>query len=140
MLRWMRKAPRNPEPAKRWAAFLSDHHEAIAAMDFFTVPTLTFGVLYCFFVIEHDRRRILHCNMTKHPTGAWVVQQLSEAFPYDSAPGYLIFDRGTQFNGEVIDAVKSFGIEPKRTSSRVRGRTAWPSGGSAVVVVICSTT
>jgi hypothetical protein len=78
--------------------------------------------------------------MTKHPTGAWVVQQLSEAFPYDSAPGYLIFDRGTQFNGEVIDAVKSFGIEPKRTSSRVRGRTAWPSGGSAVVVVICSTT
>ena len=47
----MRKAPRNPEPAKRWAAFLSNHREAIAAMDFFTVPTLTFGVLYCFFVI-----------------------------------------------------------------------------------------
>ena len=62
VLRWMRKAPRNPEPAKRWAAFLSNHREAIAAMDFFTVPTLNFGVLYCFFVIAHDRRRILHCK------------------------------------------------------------------------------
>jgi putative transposase len=67
VLRWMRKAPRNPDPAKRWAAFLSDHREAIAAMDFFTVPTLTFGVLYCFFVIAHDRRRILHFNATPHP-------------------------------------------------------------------------
>ena len=66
VLRWMRKAPRSPEPAKRWAAFLKNHREAIAAMDFFTVPTLTFGVLYCFFVIAHDRRRILHWNVTKH--------------------------------------------------------------------------
>jgi hypothetical protein len=56
VLPWMRKAPRNPEPAKRWSAFLSNHREAIAAMDFFTVPMLTFGVFYCFFVIAHDRR------------------------------------------------------------------------------------
>jgi hypothetical protein len=76
VLRWMRKAPRNPERAKRWIAFLSNHREAIAAMDYFTVPTLTFGVLYCFFVIAHDRRRILQCNVTEHPTRAWVVQQL----------------------------------------------------------------
>jgi hypothetical protein len=62
VLRWMRKAPRDPEPAKRWAAFLNNHREAIAAMDFFTLPALTFGVLYCFFVMAHDRRRILHCN------------------------------------------------------------------------------
>jgi putative transposase len=73
-LRWMRKAPRSPEPAKRWAAFLNNHREAIAAMDLFTVPTLTFGVLYCFFAIAHDRRRILHCNVTKHPTSTWVIQ------------------------------------------------------------------
>jgi len=124
VLRWMRKAPRNPKPAKLWAAFLSNHQEAIAAMDFFTVPTLTFGVLYCFFVIAHDRRRILHCNVTKHPTSAWVTQQLREAFPYDTAPGYLIFDRGTQFNEEVIDAMKSFGIQPKRTSFR----SPWQNG------------
>jgi putative transposase len=74
VLRWMRKAPRSPEPAKRWAAFLNNHREAIAAMDLFTVPTLTFGVLYCFFAIAHDRRRILHCNVTKHPTSTWVIQ------------------------------------------------------------------
>jgi hypothetical protein len=59
-----------------------------------TITYRSFGVLYCFFVIAHDRRRILHFNVTKHPTSAWVVQQLREAFPYDSAPGYLIIDRG----------------------------------------------
>jgi putative transposase len=124
VLRWMRKASRSPEPAKRWAAFLNNHREAITAMDFFTVPTLTFGVLYCFFVIAHDRRRVLYFNVTKHPTAAWVSQQLREAFPYDSAPGYLIFDRGPQFNSEVIDTVKSFGIQPKRTSFR----SPWQNG------------
>jgi putative transposase len=124
VLRWMRKAPRNSDPAKRWAAFLSNHREAIAAMDFFNVPTLTFGVLYCFFIIAHDRRRILHCNVTRHPSSAWLIQQLREAFPYDSAPGYLIFDRGASFNEEVIDTVKSFGIQPKRTSFR----SPWQNG------------
>ena len=117
VLRWMRKAPRDPEPAKHWAAFLSNHRGAIAAMDFFTVPTLTFGVLYCFFVIAHDRRRILHYNVTKHPSSACISHQLREAFPYDSVPRYLIFDRGSNFNEEVIDTMKSFGIQPKRTSA-----------------------
>ena len=124
VLRWMRKAPRSPEPAKQWVAFLSNHREAIAAMDFFTVPGLTFGVLYCFFVIAHDRRRILPCNVTRCPTSAWIVQQLREAFPYDSTPRYLILDGGSNFNEEVIDTVKSFGIEPKRTSFR----SPWQNG------------
>jgi putative transposase len=66
--RWMRRAPKNPEPARRWLAFLHNHRELIAGMDFFTVPTFTFGVLCCFFVIAHDRRRILHMNVTRHPT------------------------------------------------------------------------
>ena len=124
VLRWMQKVPRSPESAKRWAAFLNNHREIIAAMDFFTVPTLTFGVLYFFFVIAHDRRRILHFNVTRYPTSAWVIQQLREAFPYDSAPGYLIFDRGSSFNAEMIDAVKTFGIQPKRTSYR----SPWQNG------------
>jgi transposase InsO family protein len=124
VLRWMKKAPRNPEPAKRWAAFLTNHREAITAMDFFTVPTLTFGVLYCFFVLAHGRRRILHCNVTKPPTSAWVAQQLREAFPFDSAPKFLIFDRGSNFNEEVIDAIGSFGIKPKRTSFQ----SPWQNG------------
>jgi putative transposase len=124
VLRWMKKAPKSPDQAKRWAAFLSNHREAITAMDFFTDPTLTFGVLYCFFVIGHDRRSILHFNVSNRPTSAWVVQQLREAFPYDSVPGYLIFDRGPQFNNEVIETVKSFGIHPKRTSFR----SPWQNG------------
>ncbi len=124
VLRWMRKAPRNYEPAKQWMAFLSNHREAIATMDFFTVPTLTFGVLHCFFVIAHDRRKILHCNATQHPTSAWVAQQLREALPDDSAPDYLIFDRGANFNEEVVNTIKSFGIQPKRTSFR----SPWQNG------------
>jgi len=124
VLRWMRRAPRDPEPAKRWATFLSNHREAIAAMDFFTVPTLTFGVLYCFFVISHDRRHILHWEVTRHPNSVWVAQQLREAFPYDSAPKYLIFDRATNFNSEVVDTIKTLGIEPKRTSFR----SPWQNG------------
>ena len=124
VLRWMRRAPRSPETAKRWAAFLSNHREAIAAMDFFTVPTLTFGVLHCFFVIAHDRRRILHWEVTRHPTSAWVTQQLREAFPYDSSPKYLIFDRATNFNTEVVETIKTLGIEPKRTSFR----SPWQNG------------
>ena len=87
-------------------------------MDFFTVPTLTFDVLYCFFVIAHNRRRILHFNVTGHPTSEWVSQQLREAFPYDSVPGYLIFDHAANFNVEVVSTVKSFSITPKRTSFR----------------------
>src|SRR5271156_664677 len=139
VLRWMRKAPRNSDPAKRWVAFLNNHREAIAAMDFFTVPTLTFGVLYCFFVLAHDRRRILHCNLTKHPSSDWVIQQLREAFPYDSAPGYLIFDRGASFNEEVVGTMKSFGIQPSGPVSEVHGKTVLASVGSAAAVVICST-
>src|ERR1700676_3071161 len=106
----MRKAPRSSEPAKRWAAFLSNHREAIAAVDFFTVPTLTFGVLYCFFVIAYGRRQILHCNITRHPNSAWVMQQLREAFPYDFSPEHLIFDRATNFNIEVVDTIQTLGI------------------------------
>jgi len=133
VLRWMRKAPMAPEPAKRWATFLSNHREAIGAMDFFTVPTLTFGMIYCFFVISHDRRRILHCNVTKNPTAAWVSQQLREAFPYDAAAKYLIFDRATNFSDEVVSTITSFGIEPKRTSYR----SPWQNGVAERFVGSC---
>lgn len=80
-MRWMRKASRSSWAANRWATFLSNHREAIAAMNFLTVPTLTFDVLYCFFVISHDRRCILHWNATRHSSSAWIMQQLRETFP-----------------------------------------------------------
>jgi transposase InsO family protein len=124
VLRWMRKTPRDAEPARRWAAFLSNHREAIAAMDFFTVPTLGCSLLYCFFIIHHAKRRILQCNVTRHPTTAWVSQQLREAFPYDSAPQYLIFDREHTFNGELIETAVNLGIRPVRTAVR----SPWQNG------------
>ena len=114
--RWMKRAPRDPELAKRWLAFLRNHRKAIAALDFFTVPTVRLRVLYCFFVISHDRRRILHFNVTKHPASLWIVQQLREAFPFESAPRFLIFDRDGKYGVEVPAAVRSLKITPVRTS------------------------
>jgi len=87
-------------------------------MDFFTVPTVRFGVRYCFFVIAHDRRRILHCNVTK------VVRQVREAFPFGLAPRFLIFDRDRKYGLEVPAAVRSLGIEAMQTSSE----SPWQNG------------
>jgi putative transposase len=87
----------------------------LAAMNFFTVPMITFSLLYCFFVISHDRRRILHFNVTK-PTSFWIVQQLREAFPFGSAPRFVIFDRDAKYGLEVPAAVRSLRVNPVRTS------------------------
>ena len=116
--RWMKRAPRDPDRAKRWLAFLRNHREAIAAMDFFTVPTITFGVLYCFFIISHDRRRILHVNVTKHPTSSWIIQQLREAFPFEASHKYLIFDRDQKFGFEMI--ATHLGLEKATPDGRIR--------------------
>ncbi len=122
--RWMRQAPKDSEHAKRWLSFLRNHREAIAAMDFFTVPTITFSVLHCFFIISHDRRRILHFNVTQHPTSTWIVQQMREVFPYQLAPKFLIFDRDAKFGAEVPRAVRSMAMNPVRTSFR----SPWQNG------------
>ncbi|HMH08343.1 MAG TPA: integrase core domain-containing protein [Terriglobales bacterium] len=122
--RWMKRAPRDPEPAQRWLAFLRNHREAIAAMDFFTVPTITFGVLYCFFVISHDRRRILHFNVTRHPTSAWTTQQLREAFPYQCSPKDLILDHDAKYGLDVPAAIHFMKITPIQTSFQ----SPWQNG------------
>jgi len=77
----MKRAPKDPDPVKRWLAFLRNHREAIAAMDFFPVPTINFGVLYCFFVIAHDRRRVLHFNVTKHRLACGPFSSYVKRFP-----------------------------------------------------------
>lgn len=114
--RWMHRAPRTPNSAQRWLAFLRNHREAIAAMDFFSVPTVTFGVLYGFFIIGHDRRRILHFNVTRHPTSAWIVQQLREAFPYKPLAEFLILDHDSKYGAEVFLALRSMNLKAVRTS------------------------
>jgi len=80
------------------------------------VPTLTFQVLYCFFVIEHERRRILHFHVTRHPTSTWIVQQLREAFLEADPYRYMILDRDAKFNAEVFEFLKTIRLQPKRTS------------------------
>jgi len=105
-------------------AFLKNHREVITGLDFFTVPTLTFRVLYCFFVIAHNRRRILHFNVTDHPTADWVIQQLRETFTDCGAYRYTILDRDDKFNDEVLAMLKSCGAKPIRTSRQ----SPWQNG------------
>jgi hypothetical protein len=131
--RWVQRAPRNPDKVDRWKAFLKNHREAIAAMDFFTVHTAAFKMLYCFFILSHDRQRILHFNVTRNPTSHWVVQQSREAFPFELSHKYLIFDRDAKFGPEVIAAVKAMGSTPKRTSFR----SPWQNGTAERWVQSC---
>ena len=105
------RAP-DKDKVKKWKIFLRNHRDGIAAMDFFTVPTLAFRILYCFFIIHHGRREIIYFSATFHATEEWVIQQLRNAFPYDSAPRHLIFDRDKIFNPNVVRTIKSFGIKP----------------------------
>jgi transposase InsO family protein len=103
---------------------LQNHREVIAAFDFFTVPTVTFKLLYCFFVIEHDRRKILHFNVTGHPTAEWVVQQLREAFAEADPYRYVILDRDAKFDADVVAFLNATGLKAKRTSIR----SPWQNG------------
>lgn len=114
--RYLRRLQRRGDPGQRWLSFLQNHREVIVAMDFFTVPTVTFKLLYCLFVIEPGRRKILHFNVTRHPTAEWVVQQLREAFPEAARYRYVILDRDSKFDADVIAFLNVTGLEPKRTS------------------------
>jgi hypothetical protein len=122
--RYLRRLSPSNDARKRWTAFLRNHRDVIAAMDFFTMPTLTFRVLYCFFVIEHGRRQILHLNVTDHPTGCWIVQQLREAFPEACHYRYAILDRDGKFGQEVTDLLTASGMKPRRISPA----SPWQSG------------
>ncbi len=114
--RYLPRRPAEPDQVNRWIAFLRNHKDDIAAMDLFTVPTVSLRLLYGFFIIEHGRRRVVHFNATYYPTATWVIQQLREAFPYDSAPKYLIFDRDSIFSAEVVEFIKAMSTKPIRTS------------------------
>lgn len=116
--RYIRRLSPSGQARKLWATFLRNHREAIAAMDFLTVPTLICQVLYCFFIIEHGRRRILHFNVTEHPTGPWILQQLRAAFPESCPYRYAILDRDAKFGKDVTDLLASGGIKPKQISFR----------------------
>jgi len=118
------RTPRPQGAGQSWHTFLRNHREAIAGMDFFAVPTITFKLLYCFFVIDHRRRRVFHFNVTAHPTAEWVCQQLRDAFPNDGTYKYAIVDRDSKFSAEVLALLKSSAVDPVRTSFR----SPWQNG------------
>src|SRR5947209_17009116 len=96
-------------PNQTWRTFLHNHIGHMVSTDFFTVPTITMKVLFVFIVLEHDRRKVLHFNVTEHPTGAWTAQQIVEAFADRGAAPYLIRDRDGRYSAEVRLRIKSPG-------------------------------
>jgi transposase InsO family protein len=109
---------RQKPPSQTWRTFLDNHVRNMVSVDFFTVPTVRFQILYVFLVLAHDRRRILHLGVTQHPSAEWTAQQLREAFPWDTAPRYLLRDRDKIFGQEFVDQVKAQGIKQVLSAPR----------------------
>jgi putative transposase len=105
-------------PSQTWRTFLENHVKTMVSVDFFTVPTIRFQVLYVFLILAHDRRRIVHFNVTAHPTADWTAQQLREAFPFEQIPKYLLRDRDSIFGGEFRKDVKAMGIKEVLSAPR----------------------
>jgi len=113
--RFMPKRERKP-PSQTWRSFLANHLGSLASIDFFAVPTATFRVLFVFFILRHDRRRVVHFNVTEHPSARWTAQQIVEAFPEDTAPEYMIRDRDGIYGEVLRGRVQGMGIEEVLTA------------------------
>ena len=107
---------RREPPSQGWRTFLRNHASEIAAMDFFVVPTIGFDLLYAFVIVRIDRRDLVWINVTKNPTAEWVARQITEAFPWDGAPGYMIRDRDRIYGGIVTRRLRAMGIRDKPTA------------------------
>ena len=105
-------------PSQTWRAFLSNHLKQMVSTDFFVVPTVSFRVLYVFVVLAHPRRRLLHFNVTANPTAEWTARQITEAFPWDSAPRYRLRDRDSVYGDSFRATVKDLGIREVLTPPR----------------------
>src|SRR5260221_7466861 len=103
-------------PSQEWRTFLRNHAPDIAAMDLFVVPTIGFDLLYAFVIIRLDRRDLIWINVTANPTAEWVARQITEAFPWDKAPHYLIRDRDRIYGSVVTRRLRAMGIRDKPTA------------------------
>jgi len=112
-----RVRPRTP-PSPTWKTFLTHHLYDLASLDFFTVPTVTHRVLFVLVILAHHRRRVVHFNITEHPTAEWTAQQVVEAFPWDEAPRYLLRDRDRIYGTSFRQRVRHMGIEEAVITSR----------------------
>jgi transposase InsO family protein len=121
--KYMARRPRAPSPS--WRTFLKQHVEAIAAIDMFIVVSATFQMLYVVIVLRHDRRRIAHFGVTRHPTQAWLAHQVTEAFPWDTTPRYLLRDRDTAYGHRFRERVRVMGLEQVVTAPRSPWQNAY---------------
>src|SRR5580704_6529765 len=109
-LRRSDRRPRKP-PSQTWRTCLTNHMEQMASIDFFVVPTATFRVLFVFVVLSNARRRVLHFQVTEHPSQEWTMQQMREAFPWDQPCRYLLRDRDAIYGGDWVAMTKGLGME-----------------------------
>lgn len=115
---------RNP-PSQTWKTFLSNHADGIAAIDFLVVPTIGFRLLYVFIVISHTRRRFVHFAVTTNPTAQWTARQIVEAFPWETAPQYLIRDNDRIFGHAFEKQLRAMGINDVRTAPKSPWQNAY---------------
>jgi putative transposase len=124
-----RYLPRSRKPPSQpWRTFLKNHLAQTAAVDFFTVPTATFRVLFVFVVLAHERRRVVHFGVTEHPTEEWTMQQMGEAFPWDEAPRYVLRDRDAIYRGDFAGMTRDMGIKEVLTAPRSPGKIPLRNG------------
>ena len=116
--------PRQGRPLQTWKTFLRNHAEGIASIDVFVVPTVTFEQLFGFLVLGHGRRRLIWYAVTAHPTAEWLARQITEAFPWDTVPKYLIRDNDRAFGGAFKARIRAMGIRDRPTSFR----SPWQNG------------
>jgi transposase InsO family protein len=105
-------------PSQTWRSFLANHRGSLVSVDFFVVPTVLFKVLFVFVVLAHDRRRVVHINVTDAPTAQWTAQQLVEAFPWETAPRYLLRDRDAVYRVVFSSRAQAMGIHEVKTAPR----------------------
>lgn len=120
--KYMPRTARPPSPT--WRTFIGNYLSEMVAIDFFTVPTLTFKMLYVFLVLSHDRRRVLHFNVTSSPTADWTSIQIIQAFPFDTAPRFLIRDRDKIYGAKAVNTLWAIGVEQVVTSRK----SPWQNG------------
>jgi putative transposase len=118
--RYMRRKyrPDDDRSTQSWAAFLRNHSSAVLACDFFVVVTATFQRLYVFVILDVQTRRVLHWNVTEHPTAGWTIQQFRNGLPLDAAGLFVVHDRDAIFAPAVDDALRSMSLEVRRTPPR----------------------
>ena len=115
--KYMAKKGDDPPSGQSWSTFLRNHMPHIAAIDLFVVPTIGFRLLYALVIVRLARRELVWINVTAHPTAEWIAQQITEAFPWDEAPRYLIRDRDAVYGSVVTRRLRAMGIRDKPISA-----------------------